>query len=128
MADQRRSEGVRIVGVDEFDANTAQTAGMHREAAITAALAGASKIWAGVVTIEPDARTGAHHHGALESVIYVVRGLARMRWGDHLEFVAEAGAGEFSMCHRSCRTRKSTAARPTTCTASSCAATRSRSS
>jgi uncharacterized RmlC-like cupin family protein len=31
----------------------------------------------------------------LESVIYVVRGRARMRWGERLEFVAEAGPGDF---------------------------------
>jgi uncharacterized RmlC-like cupin family protein len=28
-------------------------------------------------------------------VIYVVRGRARMRWGERLEFVAEAGPGDF---------------------------------
>src|SRR6266853_2216174 len=28
-------------------------------------------------------------------VIYVASGLARMRWGDRLEFVAEAAAGDF---------------------------------
>ena len=28
-------------------------------------------------------------------MIYVVKGRARMRWGDHLEFVAEAGPGDF---------------------------------
>lgn len=95
MGQQWRDDGVRIVRADEFDANTMQTAGMYRQAAITAASAGASKIWAGVVSIVPDARTGPHHHGPLESVIYVVRGLARMRWGEQLEFVAEAGAGEF---------------------------------
>lgn len=31
----------------------------------------------------------------LESAIYVVSGRARMRWGDHLEYVAEAGPGDF---------------------------------
>src|SRR5687767_15666216 len=67
---------------------------MHRAAAITAA-AGAAKLWAGTVTIHPGARTGAHHHGELESVIYVVRGRARMRWGERLEYVAEAGPGDF---------------------------------
>jgi hypothetical protein len=46
-------------------------------------------LWAGTVSIHPNARTGAHHHGALESVIYAVRGKARMRWGEHLEFVAD---------------------------------------
>ena len=68
---------------------------MHREAAISRASAGAEKIWAGTVIIEPGAQTGAHHHDALESVIYVVAGRARMRWGDRLEFVAEAGPGDF---------------------------------
>jgi uncharacterized RmlC-like cupin family protein len=28
-------------------------------------------------------------------VIYVVRGVARLRWGDHLEFMAEASPGDF---------------------------------
>jgi uncharacterized RmlC-like cupin family protein len=47
------------------------------------------------VTIYPNAKTGAHHHGALESVIYVVKGKARMRWGDKLQYVAEADPGDF---------------------------------
>jgi uncharacterized RmlC-like cupin family protein len=95
MSDDWRLRGVRIVGGDEFDDSTVQTPGMYRQAAVNAASAGASKIWAGVATIAPDARTGPHHHGPLESVIYVVRGLALMRWGASLEYVAEAGAGEF---------------------------------
>ncbi|KAJ8133836.1 hypothetical protein OY671_012950, partial [Metschnikowia pulcherrima] len=66
-----------------------------RKAAITTELTGATKIWAGTVTIEPKAKTGAHHHGDSESVIYVVNGVARLRWGDRLEFVAEAGPGDF---------------------------------
>ena len=87
--------GVRIVRAGELDTNTPQTPGMNRAAAINYARAGASKLWAGTVTIHPDAKTGAHHHGELESVIYVVNGRARMRWGDHLEFTAEAGPGDF---------------------------------
>ena len=39
--------------------------------------------------------TVAHHHGPVESVIYVVSGRARMKWGDRLEFTAEAGPGDF---------------------------------
>jgi uncharacterized RmlC-like cupin family protein len=68
---------------------------MQRAAAINAARVGAQKIWAGTVRIDANAKTGAHHHGALESVIYVVSGRARMRWGERLEFVAEAGPGDF---------------------------------
>jgi uncharacterized RmlC-like cupin family protein len=90
-----KNNGIRIVHADELDMNTPQTPGMTRAAAITRASAGASKLWAGTVTVEPDAKTGAHHHGELESVLYVVRGRARFRWGDRLEFVAEAGPGDF---------------------------------
>ncbi len=90
-----RHHGVRIVRGDQLDPNTPQTPGMSRAAAIDRAMAGASKIWAGTVDIQPDARTGPHHHGELESVIYVVRGRARMRWGERLEYVAEAGPGDF---------------------------------
>jgi uncharacterized RmlC-like cupin family protein len=68
---------------------------MHREAAINAARAGAENLWAGTVLIHPDAKTGPHHHVSLESVIYVVSGKARMRWGERLEFLAEAGPGDF---------------------------------
>ena len=68
---------------------------MTRAAAITAARGGAAKLWAGTVIIEPDAKTGAHHHGPVESVIYVVAGRARMRWGERLEYVAEADPGDF---------------------------------
>jgi uncharacterized RmlC-like cupin family protein len=90
-----RHDGVRVIPGDALDSNTPQTPGMTRAAAVTRARVGAQKLWAGTVAIHPGARTGAHHHGALESVIYVVSGRARMRWGDRLEFTAEAGPGDF---------------------------------
>jgi uncharacterized RmlC-like cupin family protein len=90
-----RENGVRVIPGNQLDPNTAQTPGMSRAAAISHARVGAEKLWAGTVTIHPNAKTGAHHHGPLESVIYVVRGVARMRWGERLEFVAEADAGDF---------------------------------
>ena len=86
-----KHDGVRVVPGDRLDPNTAQTPGMDRKAAINFARVGAKKLWAGTVHIHPNAKTGAHHHGALESVIYVVSGRARMRWGERLEFTAEAG-------------------------------------
>ena len=90
-----KHDGVRVIPAGSLDPNTAQTPGMNRMAAIDFARAGARKLWAGTVSIHAGAKTGAHHHGPLESVIYVVRGKARMRWGDQLEFVAEAGPGDF---------------------------------
>jgi uncharacterized RmlC-like cupin family protein len=93
--DRWKHDGVRVVPGHQLDPNVPSTPGMDRKAAINFARVGAQKLWAGTVTIHAGARTGAHHHGALESVIYVVRGRARMRWGERLEFVAEAGPGDF---------------------------------
>jgi len=90
-----QKHGVKIVAAGELDSNTPQTPGMTRAAAITLARTGASKLWAGTVVVEPGAKTGPHHHGELETVLYIVRGRARMRWGEQLEFSGEAGAGDF---------------------------------
>ena len=90
-----REHGVKIIRADQLDPNTPQTPGMDRAAAITQARTGANKLWAGTVTVHANAKTGAHHHGELESVIYVVSGRARMRWGERLEYFADAGPGDF---------------------------------
>jgi len=90
-----KHDGVRVIPGDQLDPDVPSTPGMDRKAAIDFARAGAQKLWAGTVIIQPNAKTGAHHHGALESVIYVVRGAARMRWGERLEFLAQAEAGDF---------------------------------
>ena len=87
--------GVRVVPGDQLGEVSATTPGMDRAVAIDRARMGAQKIWAGTVNIHANAKTGAHHHGPLESVNYVVSGRARMRWGESLEFTAEAGPGDF---------------------------------
>jgi uncharacterized RmlC-like cupin family protein len=93
--DKWKHDGVKVIRGDQLDPNTAQTPGMFRQSAIDKARVGAQKIWAGTVSIAANAKTGVHHHGELESVIYVVKGKARMRWGERLEYVAEAGPGDF---------------------------------
>ena len=90
-----KAHGLRIIRSGELDSNTPQTPGMTRAEAISHARVGAQKLWAGTVVVHPNAKTGPHHHGEVETVIYVVRGRARFRWGDHLEFVDEAGPGDF---------------------------------
>ena len=91
-----KHDGVRVIPGDQLDPTSAgKTAGMNRATAINNARVGAQKIWAGTVHIHANAKTGAHHHGDLESVIYIVKGKARMRWGNNLEFTAEAGPGDF---------------------------------
>jgi len=95
MSKDWRHHGVKIISSHQFDRNTPQTPGMTRAAAINRAMAGANKLWAGTVDIHPNAKTGPHHHGELESIIYIISGKARMRWGERLEYVAEAGPGDF---------------------------------
>jgi len=95
MSEDWRNQGVKIISSNRFDFNTPQTPGMTRAAAINRAMAGANKLWAGTVSIHPNAKTAPHHHGELESIIYIVSGRARMRWGAKLEFIAEAGPGDF---------------------------------
>ena len=98
--------GVKIVHADELDMNTPQTSGMTRAAAITHAKTGAATLWAGTMVVQPDAKTGPHHHGELETVLYVVKGRVRMRWGDRLELSDEAGAEILFTFPRTCHTRR----------------------
>lgn len=90
-----RDDGIRIVRGDRLDSNTPQTPGMSRATAINRAMTGAQKLWAGTVSVHPNAKTAPHHHGRLESIIYIISGRARMRWGGRLEYCAEAGPGDF---------------------------------
>lgn len=90
-----REQSVRIVKPQQFDSDTPQTRGMRRAAAISHELAGADRIWAGLTAIDGHTATGKHHHGELETIIYVRSGSIRMQWGDNLEFEADADAGDF---------------------------------
>ena len=65
-----RVDGVRVVHVRRTRHDTPQTPGMNRAAAITHARAGAEKLWAGTVVIHPMAKTGAHHHGPVETRLF----------------------------------------------------------
>lgn len=86
---------VRIVHRADLSRQTSQTAGMERLAAIAADTVGSRSLWAGVATMAPGARSGAHHHGDCESVIYVLSGRIHFRFGARLEESAEAGPGDF---------------------------------
>lgn len=90
-----KTHGVKIVHAGPLDVDTPQTSGMTRVAAITRARTGATKLWAGTMLVPPDATTGPHHHGELETVLYVVKGRLRMRWGKQLKFSEEAKPGDF---------------------------------
>ncbi len=90
-----RTQGIRVVHVEQRSSETPETLGMNRQVALSGSRTGSQSLWAGTNLIRPGERTGAHHHGALESVLYIVRGHALMRWGDRLEWITKAGPGDF---------------------------------
>src|SRR3954462_5611543 len=90
-----RAKEVRVVKPFQLDDQTAQTTGMRRLAAISHVLAGSEAIWAGVMLAEPGTASTVHHHGPLETVVYVVSGQRKVRWGSRLEHEADLEPGDF---------------------------------
>ena len=75
--------------------NTAQTPGMVRRAGISPELCGSVGLWVGFVSTPPGTTSGAHHHGDVESAIYMLRGRARFIFGEKLERSLVAEPGDF---------------------------------
>jgi uncharacterized RmlC-like cupin family protein len=92
-----RHHGIRVVRAEQKSCDTPETLGMNREVAISGSRTNSVALWAGTNRIKAGSSTGPHHHGPLESIIYVVSGRAHMRWGNRLEWIAEAGPGDFLM-------------------------------
>jgi uncharacterized RmlC-like cupin family protein len=65
---------LRHVRAAEMSADTGQTPGMARQAAISAATVGAERIWMGQSRVSPQTASGNHHHGESETAIHVVSG------------------------------------------------------
>ena len=65
---------LRHIRAESLDPRTAQTAGMTRLAAITAASAGSNGIWMGQTHVAPGTRSADHHHGESETAIFVLTG------------------------------------------------------
>lgn len=85
---------VRVVRSAEFVPDTAQTPGSERLAAIAPGQVD-STLWGGLFVVKPGARTGIHHHGAQQTVAYVLQGVCEIRWGAHGDYAATARAGDF---------------------------------
>jgi uncharacterized RmlC-like cupin family protein len=90
-----RSDGIRIVSPEEFDGSTAQTPGSKRVAAIEGRSAPDRQMWGGLFFVEPKSQTAIHHHGAQETIVYVLEGQAVIRWGERGELEAIAKPGDF---------------------------------
>lgn len=81
-----RRKRVHHIKASELDSDTAQTAGLHRFAALSGKSVGAEKLWMGETRVGPDTASDNHHHGDSETAIYVRSG--------HPEFVFHDGVQE----------------------------------
>jgi uncharacterized RmlC-like cupin family protein len=86
---------ISVVRPEELEGATAQTPGSVRLAAIPGKAGIPASMWAGTFLVEPGGMTGIHHHGAQETVVYVLEGEAEVRWGERGEQRAVVRAGDF---------------------------------
>jgi uncharacterized RmlC-like cupin family protein len=86
---------IRIIRPEQLNPETLQTSGSQRLSAISAAHGVASALWAGTFLVEPSAKTGIHHHGEQDTVVFVLEGEAMVRWGDCGEHRAAVRKGDF---------------------------------
>lgn len=69
---------------------------MERSIAISAPTVGSQRLYSSIVSTAPGDRTRIHHHGACETSIYILSGVASYTWGPTgLEHAFEAAAGDF---------------------------------
>ena len=68
---------------------------MVRDIGISRESLGSQQIYSAVVITAPGGKTNAHHHDECETAIYVLKGSARYRFGDHLEHEVCADEGDF---------------------------------
>lgn len=92
---ERKLDSIRIIHPDQFDSGTMQTSGSQRQAAICPQNGISSQIWGGTFLVEPGARTGIHHHGEQDTIVYILEGESLVRWGERGEHQATARAGDF---------------------------------
>lgn len=76
-------------------ADTGQSGGAHRVSGVSIQHTPATKIWFGKVSNEPGFRSLPHHHGEAETGGYVLKGMARIYFGeDYAEFL-DMAEGDF---------------------------------
>jgi uncharacterized RmlC-like cupin family protein len=88
-------DGVTVVRGESLNTAIRGPFGTGRATAFDFAGTGSQKTWIGAVALQPNGRTGAHHHGRHEVGVYVVKGRSEIRWGKRLEFAAVVGPGDF---------------------------------
>jgi uncharacterized RmlC-like cupin family protein len=95
MPQPQSNSTISVVHPAGLSSETQQTPGSLRMSAIAAMQGIVSSLWAGIFVVEPSAKTAIHHHGEQDTVVYVLEGEARVRWGNFGEHSVTVGAGDF---------------------------------
>jgi uncharacterized RmlC-like cupin family protein len=85
-ADHPGGHRVHHIRSSELDADTAQSEGMRRFAAISGRSVGSDQLWMGETHVDPQTVSANHHHGEAETAIFVRSG--------HPDFVFRDGERE----------------------------------
>ena len=83
------NDATHLIRASERRRETSQTPGMEREEAVRT-----PSMWAGIAKTAGHTFSGWHHHGAYESVIYVLSGALRLEYGAGGSEIIEAAPGE----------------------------------
>ena len=83
------SDTTHLIKASERKRETTQTPGMEREQAVRT-----PSMWAGLAKTAGSTFSGWHHHGAYESVIFVLRGRLRLEFGKGGTEILEAAVGD----------------------------------
>jgi uncharacterized RmlC-like cupin family protein len=76
-------------------ADTGQSGGAHRVSGVSIQHTPATKIWFGKVSNDPGFRSLPHHHGEAETGGYVLRGRARIYFGEGYAQWLDMAEGDF---------------------------------
>ena len=103
-----RDHGVKIIPSTGLDLNTPQTPGMTRAAAINRACAGANKLWAGAVSIHPNAKTARIIMANWKASSTLSAAKRACAGASSLNFSPKPARETLSLSRPSCRIRRST--------------------
>lgn len=85
----------QVVRPEQMSADTGQSGGAVRLSGVSSNITPATRIWFGKVTNEPAYRSLPHHHGEAETGGYVLKGRARIYFGEHYKQYVDLVEGDF---------------------------------
>ena len=85
MSTKIQGKEVKVIHGTQDPNTTTQTRGMTRKPGIDSNTAGASKIWLGHVTCDPNTLGPPHHHGDAETAAFVLKVQSSVSVGDDVQ-------------------------------------------